>query len=96
MHEDYLTLRLPRDLARALARWAQERGLAKSGVVREAVARYLAAPASPETTTRALTAAELAARWAGLPRLDAAEADAFLRDIAAARAALPDPRPPWA
>jgi metal-responsive CopG/Arc/MetJ family transcriptional regulator len=40
--ESQLTLRLPRDLARELARAAKARGLKKSQVVREAVAEYLA------------------------------------------------------
>jgi len=39
--ESQLTLRLPRDLARELARAAKARGLKKSQVVREAVAEYL-------------------------------------------------------
>jgi predicted DNA-binding protein len=41
MKEDQLTLRLPRDLARLLARRARERGLPKSQVVREAIQAYL-------------------------------------------------------
>lgn len=41
MKEDQLTLRLPRDLARLLARRARERGLPKSQVVREAIRAYL-------------------------------------------------------
>lgn len=40
--ESQLTLRLPRELARELARAAKSRGLKKSQVVREAVAEYLA------------------------------------------------------
>ncbi len=39
--ESQLTLRLPRELARELARAAKARGLKKSQVVREAVAEYL-------------------------------------------------------
>ncbi len=42
-----LTLRLPRDLDRRLARHAKARGLKKSHLVREAVARYLAATEGP-------------------------------------------------
>lgn len=47
MKDSQLTLRLPRDLQRALARRARERGVPKSQVVREALQAYLAAP--PET-----------------------------------------------
>lgn len=47
MKEEQLTLRLPRDLARLLARRARERGLPRSQVVREAIHAYLAvAPAT--------------------------------------------------
>jgi len=42
--EDQITFRLPRDVARVLARRARERGVPKSQVVREAVATYLTAP----------------------------------------------------
>ncbi len=42
--ETQLTLRLPRDLARAVARRARELGVPKSQLVREAIARYVAAP----------------------------------------------------
>lgn len=40
--DDQVTFRVPRDLARALARRAKERGVPKSQVVREALARYVA------------------------------------------------------
>jgi hypothetical protein len=96
MKDDYLTLRLPRELARALARWARDRGLPKSHVVREAVTRYLAPSAAPAETTRSLTAADLAARWSGLPRLDPDEARDFEADVAAVRRSLPEPPAPWA
>jgi hypothetical protein len=39
-----LTLRLPRDLARALARQARARGVPRSQLVREAVAKYVTEP----------------------------------------------------
>lgn len=42
MKDDQLTLRLPRSLARALARRARERGIPKSQLVREALQTYLA------------------------------------------------------
>jgi predicted transcriptional regulator len=47
--DSQITLRLPRDLARALARRAKERRVPKSQIVREAVAQYLA-PAEPHLT----------------------------------------------
>jgi predicted DNA-binding protein len=42
MKEDQITLRLPRELARLLARRARERGLPKSQLVREAIQAYVA------------------------------------------------------
>lgn len=46
---DQLTFRIPRDLARALARRAKERGIPRSQVVREALARYVAGePVDPD------------------------------------------------
>jgi len=93
MKDDHLTLRLPRELARALARWARARGVPKSQLAREAVARYLApvegAPA------RLVTAAELGARWALLPRLTPEEATDLASDVEAARRSLPDVAAPW-
>lgn len=91
MKDSHVTLRLSPDLARALARWADERGLSRSHVVREAVATYLTTPSAPPTPD--LTGAELAAAWTRLPRLDPAEARAFAEDVAEARNALPAPSP---
>lgn len=93
MKDSHLTLRLPRELARALARWARERGRPKSELVREAVATYLA-PVSPGRP-RALTAAELAAGWSSLPRLAPEEAASLGEEIAAARRDLPPVRGAW-
>jgi len=91
--DSYLTLRLPRDLARALAHWARTRGVAKSAMVREAVAAYLAPPSpAPDVV---VTAGQLAARWPTRPRLLPGDADALEHDIAASREALPPPRAPW-
>lgn len=97
MNDSHLTLRLPADLAWALARWARERGVPKSHVAREAVARYLAPSPSPLPDERRarITARALAARWPSVPRLTAEEAGAFEADIAAGREALPAVRPPW-
>ncbi len=44
---------------------------------------------------RARTGADLAMRWPELPHLAAAEAEAFGRDIEAARANLPVPDSKW-
>src|ERR1044071_7386076 len=98
MKDSHLTLRLPAELARMLARKARALGVPRSQMVREAVARYLAGPErTPVTDMQAtrLTARALAARWDTLPRLDAEEADAFAADIAAGRDALPVVRSPW-
>src|SRR3989304_7972620 len=90
---DYLTLRLPTELARALTRWARTRDVPKSAIVREAVARYLAPTAPPEGHTRRVTGRELAARWATMPHLTPREAQDLAADVAAARAGPPPP--PW-
>ncbi len=94
--KEYLTLRLPAELARALTRWASTRHLPKSAVVREAVARYLAPSAPAEGSLRRVTARELAARWtAALPHLTPQEAQDLATDVAAARKALPPLRAAW-
>ena len=93
--KDYLTLRLPAELARALTRWARTRHLPKSVVVREAVARYLAPTAPPEAPARRVTGRELAARWAAMPHLTPEEAQDLATDIAAAREALPPLHAAW-
>jgi ribbon-helix-helix CopG family protein len=92
MKEEHLTLRLPGELARALARWARAHRVPKSHAVREAVANYLAPPALDPPR---LTARELASRWRNLPRLSPEEATEFADDIAAARGALPRVRDAW-
>jgi len=48
MKDEQVTLRLPRELARQLARRARELGEPKSHVVREALQTYLAAPSAPK------------------------------------------------
>jgi len=88
MKDSHVTLRLSPELARTLARWARDRGMSKSHVVREAVATYLRAP---PVDPRGLTAAELAERWSTLPRLAPDEAGAFADDLNAARRELPAP-----
>ena len=93
--KDYLTLRLPAELARALTRWARTRHLPKSAVVREAVARYLAPTAPPEGAARRITGRGLAVRWAAMPHLTPQEAQDLATDIAAAREALPPLHAAW-
>lgn len=77
--DDQLTFRIPRDLARALARRAKERGVPRAHVVREALVTYLAAsePASPEELRRRLK------RFIGAVALDhdALQADPITRQI---------------
>ncbi len=94
--KDYLTLRLPTELARALTRWARTRHVPKSVIVREAVARYLAPPA-PEGPTRRVTGRELADLLGSLPHLSQEEAEAFARDLANAGSDLAhlEGRDPW-
>ena len=94
MKDSHLTLRLPAELARALARWARQRGIPKSQVAREAVARYLVPAASPGPPTPRLTARALSVRWPLLPRLEPKEAAALQADMLAGRKALPAPRSP--
>ena len=95
MKDSHLTLRLPAALARALARKARTAGVPKSQLVREAVARYLAPADALGSSRPPVTARDLAARWPTLPRMAPEDVDDFAADIAAARAALPVPRPPW-
>ena len=96
MKDSHLTLRLPADLARALARWARGRAVPKSQVVREAVARYLAPSSTTVERPPRVTARALAERWAALPQLTPQEASAFEADIQSGRGALPPVRAPWA
>jgi predicted transcriptional regulator len=96
MKDSHLTLRLPADMARALARLARGRRLPKSQLVREAVARYLAPASAPAERPPQVTARAFAGRWATLPRLTPDEARDLETDISAARAALPTVRSPWA
>ena len=94
MKDAHLTLRLPDVLARALARSARERGVAKSHVAREAVAQYLV-PGGADREARILRAADLAKRWSTLPRLTVAEATDLAKELHRARKALPAPKAAW-
>jgi hypothetical protein len=93
--KSHLTLRLPPELARALARHARTRGVPKSAIVREAVAQYLGPAAPPAGRPAGVTGRELAERWRTMPHLTAREADEFAADIAAARDALPPVVTEW-
>ncbi|HKI95388.1 MAG TPA: ribbon-helix-helix protein, CopG family [Gemmatimonadales bacterium] len=90
-----MTLRLPADLARALARRAKAERASKSALVREAVSRYLAPSLSPSEGARVVTGRDLLARWSTMPHLTPQEADDFAKDIAAAREAVPPVRSAW-
>ena len=98
MRDMHLTVRLSRDLARAVSRWAKAHGIGKSQVVRDAVAAYVGVasptPASPDQT--ALRAREAAARWASLPHLSPDEAGGLAGSIAASRTSQPRAASPWA
>jgi len=48
MKDDQVTLRLPRELARSLARTARARGVPKSQLVREALQAYLVTETAAE------------------------------------------------
>lgn len=96
MKDSHLTLRLSADLARAVARFARRRGVPKSQVAREAVARHLAPSATPVERPGGIPAAVLARRWRALPRLTPAEALDLEADVASARAALRREPAPWA
>jgi predicted DNA-binding protein len=48
--EEQITIRIPRDLARALTRKARQRGVKRSLLVREAIARYVAEPEPAPST----------------------------------------------
>jgi len=78
--DDQITLRIPRDLARALARQARRRGVPKSHLVREALRGYLAG-GSVEREPRGT--AEQIAPFLGSLTLDRAaiERDALARRI---------------
>lgn len=96
MTDAHLTVRLPADLARALARWARARDVPRSQVVREALAQYIAPASSPdERHAQRLSARELAECWPQLPRLGPEDAGALAADVAAGREELPAVRAAW-
>lgn len=89
-----ITLRVSAELAKHLGRIARTRGVPKSQVVREAVAKYLEPPVS-ESRAPLLTARSLASRWKDIPRLTPDEAEEFRRDVETARSELPALTPVW-
>jgi len=95
MDDAHLSLRLPGDLASALDRLAETRGVGKSKLVREAVGQYLTGNTAPEDATP-LLAADFRKVWDALPHLSVDEATAFDTDVQQARAALAPPDDPWA
>jgi hypothetical protein len=95
MKDSHLTLRLPADLARALARRARSLGLPKSHIAREAVARYLVPVTAEKDPPVGISARALLERWGNLPRLAPDEAETFAADIAESRESLPAVRSPW-
>jgi hypothetical protein len=98
MRDKHLTLRLSRDLARAVSRWAKAHGVAKSQVVREAVASYVGTTmdaAPPAAHGDVLSARAVSARWASLPHLSPKEAGGLAGGIAASRTSLPQATQPW-
>lgn len=98
MRDMHLTLRLSRELARAVSRWARSHGVAKSQVVRDAVASYvgLASPGdAPAEHAQVVSARAVSDRWATLPHLSVEEAGGLAGGIAASRTSLPKVTPPW-
>lgn len=94
MKEAHLTLRLHEKLARALSRLARIRGVAKSQLVREAVAQYLGTTEWTQDNRR-MRARDLAEWLRALPKLSPDETADFALDIDRARTAVPPPRAPW-
>ncbi|MBL8996296.1 MAG: ribbon-helix-helix protein, CopG family [Gemmatimonadetes bacterium] len=92
--EEAVSVRLPRELARALERSAAARGVPKSAVVREAVSQYLIDP-PPRPAVRLVSGADLARAWAQRPRLAPGDAEAFERDIREAREFPLPQQDPW-
>lgn len=95
MKQTHLTVRLSEELAKGLARWAKARGVPKSQVARDAVARYVGMPDGMQPADRSLSGSEIALRWRTVPRLTMKEATALEADIDASRALLPPIPVPW-
>jgi hypothetical protein len=95
MKDSHLTLRIPAELARTLARRAKALGIPKSQMAREAVVRYLVPAIDEETTTPDVSARTFAARWRAMPRLEPSDAKDFAADLDESRNAVPPIRSPW-
>lgn len=95
MNEKLISLRLPKALERQLARAAAARDIAKSSLVREAVAAYLGARTSAQEVP-VMRASDVVKLWESLPSLTSDERAAFADDIDDARRGLREPRDPWA
>lgn len=94
MKDSHITVRLPAEMAAALARYADARGAGRSQLVREAVADFLIASPAP-AVPQGISPRELARRWASLPRLTVAEAAEFASEIESDRSALPPVEAAW-
>lgn len=95
MNRTHLTLRIPDDLATALERLTESRGVPKSGLVREAVAQYLVA-GKTRLEVPPLRARDFMLMWDALPHLTVAEAAGLDADLTRARSDLLPPGDPWA
>lgn len=94
MKDSHITLRVSDDLAQTLERAAEARGIAKSMLVREAVARYLT-DTPPARSSPPMTLDAFIAHWRTLPRLSTEEAESYANDMEAARDELLPLRDPW-
>ncbi len=95
MPDTPLSVRLPADLTEALDRRADERGVGRSMVVREAVAAYLT-DAPPSPVVRLMPVAAFLELWPSAPKLSPEDAAAYAADLRADRASLGPVDDPWA
>jgi Ribbon-helix-helix protein, copG family len=95
MKDALLSVRIPADLAEALDKRAEARGVGRSMMVREAVASYLVSRPAPSPPHPMPVSAFLDA-WRQAPRLSDAEAEAYVDDLRDARRTLPPLDDPWA
>jgi hypothetical protein len=95
MKDAHLTLRIPASLARTLDKIARVRGVSKSHLVADAIARHVTSATPPSEPARRVSGAEFSSLWPSLPRLAPGDANAFAEDIARARKELPPPADRW-
>lgn len=93
MNDTHMTLRLSSAINKIIEKLSRERGVAKSQIVREAVATYVKPSSVPERSQ--VSGAELAARWPMLPRLGESELADFEAEIATARSEIPLAKNRW-